>query len=97
MEMLSKTKCLRCNGEMVSFGVEKIQLGQTGWLLGYLPNLISGALEVEIYICKSCGKIEFYYTQSIEEENDIAQVTCPNCGRMHDLDFPKCPFCNYRY
>lgn len=94
MEMLSKTKCLRCNGEMVSFGVEKIQLGQTGWLLGVLPNLISGALEVEIYICKSCGKIEFYYT---EEENDIAQVTCPNCGRMHDLDFPKCPFCNYRY
>jgi len=82
---------------MASFGVEKIQLGQTGWILGDLSNLISGALEVEIYICKNCGKIEFYYTQPIEEEDDIAQVTCPNCGRKHDLDFPKCPFCNYRY
>ena len=78
-------------------GYRKIQLGQTGWILGYLPNLISGAIEAEIYVCKNCGKIEFYYTQAIEEEDVIAKVKCPKCGQMHDVDFPKCPFCKYSY
>lgn len=97
MDIIPKTRCLRCDGEMASMGIEKIQLGQTGWILGYLPNLISGAIEAEIYVCKNCGKIEFYYTQAIEEEDVIAKVKCPKCGQMHDLDFPKCPFCKYSY
>ena len=29
-------------------------------ITGHLSNLFSGALEVDIYACKSCGKLEFY-------------------------------------
>lgn len=35
-------KCLRCGAAMKSAGRETIQLGQTGWLLGDLPNLLAG-------------------------------------------------------
>lgn len=55
-----RINCLRCDGVAESLGVEKIQLGQYGLLLGDLSNLLSGALEVEIFQCDRCGKIEFF-------------------------------------
>lgn len=30
------------------------------FLTGHLSNLFSGALEVDIYACRHCGKLEFY-------------------------------------
>ena len=39
--------CLRCHGEMEHLGQESLQL-------------FSGALEVDIYACRRCGKLEFY-------------------------------------
>ena len=53
-------KCLRCGAAMKSAGRETIQLGQTGWLLGDLPNLLAGGLDVDIRLCPSCGKLEFF-------------------------------------
>lgn len=26
---------------------------------------------------------------------EIMQVTCPNCGKKCDMDYPKCPNCGY--
>ena len=52
--------CLRCHGEMEYLGQESLQLGQYGLLTGHLSNLFSGALEVDIYACRRCGKLEFY-------------------------------------
>jgi len=69
-------KCLRCDGEMKFIGTEKLQLGKTGWLLGDLPNLLSGALEVGIYCCDKCGRYEFFRIESEydeEEENSLPQ------------------------
>lgn len=95
--MERKISCLRCQTPMRYISDEKIQLGQTGWLLGDLPNLLSGALEVAIYTCPSCRKIELFQTMQEACDNAIAQQTCPNCGKMHDMDYPKCPFCKYSY
>ena len=39
---------------------EKFQLGQSGWVLGDLPNLFAGGMEIEIYVCPKCGKLEFF-------------------------------------
>jgi len=76
---------------------EYMQLGRTGWVLGDLPNLIAGALDVEIWCCPACGKLDFYLSSQSEDfsdsEDSIAQTICPACGREHDLDDPKCPFC----
>ena len=79
---------------------EKIQLGQTGWILGDLSNLLAGSMEVDIYSCTECGKIEFFQSESTTdytEEPDIAKKKCPKCGKLHDIDYPKCPFCKYDY
>ena len=87
--------CLRCGKEMRSAGREKLQLGETGWILGDLPNLFAGAMEVDIYLCSGCGKVEFFSSASHGEE--LPQKQCPNCGKTHDFDCPKCPFCKYDY
>ena len=52
--------CLRCHSEMEHLGQESLQLGQYGFFTGHLSNLFSGALEVDIYACRHCGKLEFY-------------------------------------
>ena len=79
---------------------EHMQLGRTGWVLGDLPNLIAGALDVEIWCCPACGKLDFYrggttedHIDSAEAEDSMAQTICTSCGREHDLDDPNCPFC----
>lgn len=90
-------KCLHCGNNMQYIQSEKIQLGQTGWLLGDLSNLLSGALEVEIYTCSECGKIEFFKTESDMFADQIEQKKCPNCGKKHDFDYAKCPYCKHDY
>lgn len=40
-------------------------------------------------------------TQAAQEEmesqpGEMPQVTCPNCGKNYDLDYPKCPYCKHR-
>ena len=94
---MHEMNCLRCGTEMRHRQREKLQLGQTGLLLGDLPNLFAGALEVDIYICPACGKLEFYSAEALDEEETLPQRQCPSCGRKHDFDYPKCPFCKHDY
>lgn len=113
--------CLRCHGQMHFIKQEKIQLGQTGYFLGDWPNILAGALDVEIYACPKCGKLEFFMpgvTQEVDPDPDmeledlppeankhivgvsrdgVPQVRCPNCGKKHDFDYPKCIYCDFDY
>lgn len=34
---------------------------------------------------------------NIKVEDQIAQRTCPECGKKHDIDYPKCPYCKHSY
>ena len=52
--------CLRCGRAMEDLGCEEIQLGHYGFFSGHLSNLFSGALDVRIYACPGCGKLEFF-------------------------------------
>ena len=119
---MRKRKCLRCDANM-KFGMQqKFQLGQTGFLLGDLPNLLAGSLELEVWFCPKCGKVEFFVPgssgrhekqeepetfdfvgsmvnegiDSIDPEG-MPQKKCPTCGREHDFDYPKCPWCKHDY
>ncbi|BDF68245.1 hypothetical protein CE91St43_22170 [Oscillospiraceae bacterium] len=92
---MNQIDCLRCRTKMQYVSSEKIQLGQTGWMLGNLPNLLAGAMEVDVYSCPVCGKLEFFQSENVED--DLPQRQCPKCGKMHDFDYPKCPFCKYDY
>lgn len=92
---MKKLSCLRCDTAMQHSGTRKIQLGETVWVLGDLPNLLAGSMEVDIYSCPGCGKIEFY--QAEQQEYTLAKKQCPKCGQKHECDDPKCPFCGHRY
>ena len=57
---MRKRKWLRCDAKM-QFGMQqKFQLGQTSFILGDWPNLLAGALELEVWFCPKCGKVEFF-------------------------------------
>ena len=96
--MKETMNCLRCGAKMSHIMTENLQLGKTSWLLGDLPNLLAGALQVHIYYCPGCGKIEFYAAgeQPAEDGNGMAQVKSPYCGHLHDMDDSRCPYCNQR-
>lgn len=57
---MSDFNCLRCGTPMHFAGQHRLQLGKTSWLLGDLPNLVAGALDVSIMVCPACGKLEFF-------------------------------------
>ncbi len=118
---MRRLNCVRCGNEMFFFKREKLQLGQTGFFLGDWPNLIAGALQVEIYGCNQCGKLEFMMPGFPKKEYDepemeledlppaedqnivgvsmdgVPQVCCPVCGKKHDFDYPRCPYCEHAY
>jgi len=31
-----------------------------------------------------------------EPIDQIAKIACPACGKVFDMDYPKCPYCNHR-
>ena len=76
--------CSKCHGSLRFLKREKIQLGQTGFFSGDWGNILAGALEVEIYCCPKCGKIEFYrpeeYTERETEEGPF-EVDAPEIGQ----------------
>ncbi len=98
--------CLRCGTPMNYLKKGKIQLGEQGGFGGTFNHLVSGSLSVHIFMCPFCGKYEFFDPYVFEyvgdedvpdEEEHIAQIECPQCGKSHDMDYPKCPYCNYDY
>ena len=70
--------CLRCGQRMNHIRTEKLQLGQTGWILGDLPNLFAGAMEVDIYSCPKCRKLEFFLAEDLQEELPQKQYSVEN-------------------
>ena len=82
-------RCPNCGGGMKFVRREDVQLGRAGILSGVWPNIWAGALDVELWGCPSCRKLDFYWSG----EDCMAQTTCPACGLLHDLDDPRCPRC----
>lgn len=54
---------MRCRQKMNHIRTEKLQFGQTGWILGDLPNLLAGAMEVDIYSCPQCKKTRILFSR----------------------------------
>lgn len=94
---MEELKCLRCCAMMQLLKRETLQLGQTTWLFGDLPNLMAGGLDVEIYACPQCGKLEFFQQPIPEEQGGQTMRICPRCGRRHGADRDRCPACGYFY
>ena len=101
MTQEKEKRCGNCGHAMEFVKAEQVQLGKTSFLWGDWPNLLAGALSVEIWSCPSCRKLDFYWSggedgADWEGGDRIAQTTCPVCGCVHDLDDAKCPRCKTR-
>ena len=59
---------------MEDLGCEEIQLGHYGIFSGHLSNLFSGAMEVRIFSCPGCGKLEFFKAGPETEESFSERV-----------------------
>ena len=92
-----KMDCLRCGTPMRYRGAEEIQLGKESLFFGSLSNLLSGALNVVVYECPHCGKLEFFSPESAKADDELPQRACPECGFTHDFDCYKCPKCGHVY
>ena len=55
-------QCLRCGEPLEAVGVEKFRVGGTGggWklLFGELAELGEGMLDLEVFACPNCRKVE---------------------------------------
>ena len=53
-------KLMSCCGQpMTPLGVSEYQLGRTGWIMGDLPNLLAGSMELALFRCERCGQIKY--------------------------------------
>ena len=80
--------CLRCGAEMVAPGTREFQLGRE--TIFFDSHLWEGAMELEIFGCPSCGKIEFFSEKTREW---AAEYECPVCHARYPRDAECCPKC----
>lgn len=59
-----------------------------------------------LYAIALCKRAKIYYCKKREFENcpvdetvedKIKQRTCPRCGDIHDIDYPQCPKCRFKF
>ena len=91
-------RCGNCGHGMSFIRRENIQLGKASSWVGMWPNILAGALDVELWGCPICRILDFYrsgreYEMDCDGRHRMAQTTCPACGVVHELDDPKCPRC----
>ena len=60
-------KCLRCGEAMTHMMREKFQMGDMGTWVGNINLSMRGGLEMDVYSCPNCGKIEFFLPESGDE------------------------------
>lgn len=76
--------------------MEGFFIGITGAVIGYviLYFVIKAAVRNGIVEAR---RMRRDFDETAGNDNSISQKTCPGCGKKHDIDFPKCPYCNYQY
>ena len=52
-------------------------------------------MEIDIYSCPKCGKIELFQPEAASD--GLAQKQCPVCGAVIDFDYGRCPHCKHEF
>ena len=96
--MSTSRKCGTCGWKMFCLGNQQLQLGPGGFRLGNLSTPSASPLDVEVWECPACGKIDFYRKGSSENRTEglVPQIICCKCGTRHDLNAPECPACGWK-
>ena len=80
--------CLRCGTEMVRLGMREFQLGRETKFVD--SHRWEGSMELEVFGCPSCGKVEFF---SEQVPTWGAEYECPVCRAKYPRDAERCPKC----
>lgn len=86
--------CLRCGAGMRFIGRDKLQRRPDPFLSD-LTFALAGGMEVDIYSCPTCGKLELF--QPEVPSDGLAQKQCPVCGAVIDFDYGRCPRCRHEF
>ncbi len=65
----SQLKCLRCDVSMTLVGSKAFHEGTRWGVLGNIGELLVDKEALEMFVCKSCGKVEFFlpgYNESVK-------------------------------
>lgn len=79
--------CTNC-GEVLQRIAERVSLH--GDCRGIWSLLVED-IEMDVYACPDCGKLEFYRPLAVSPEPEKL-VTCPTCGTQHSK-YISCPNC----
>ncbi len=96
-------RCLRCeNSEMRFLKREDIQLGKQSFWHDW-NHILHGSLDVDIYVCPKCGKLEFFAPQPVMDSMRVEEICskpgeivarrCTECNRIVPKDLTCCPGC----
>ena len=80
--------CLRCGAQLVRLGVRTFQLGRE--TVAFDPHVWEGGLELEVFGCPSCGKVELF---SGKVQAWAAEYECPVCHHRYPRAEDRCPRC----
>ncbi len=89
---MRKLKCLRCGRSMSRIKREHLFMGQIGLQWGGMHYQPSRGLDVDVYCCPDCGKLEFYRGEKDQDkrvagQSDLDSCKCPFCGEENDKLF----------
>ena len=73
--MVNQLNCLRCSAGMCFLGRDKLQR-RPNLLLSDLTFALAGGMEIDIYSCPKCGKIELFVCGAVI---DFDYGRCPHC------------------
>ena len=64
--MVNQLNCLRCGAGMRFMGRDKLQR-RPNLLLSDLTFALAGGMEIDIYSCPKCGKIELFQPEATSD------------------------------
>ena len=76
-------ECQRCETEMRFIKRENLQLGKQSFWHDW-NHILHGALDVDIYVCPACGKIEFFLPEDLLAETKSSEIK-PRTGNRSIL------------
>jgi hypothetical protein len=102
----SSVLCDKCRVEMQPLGGVKFRTGGVsggmGFLLGKWAELREDTLQLNVYVCPQCRRIELFYAGPSREFHKPEHNTdttrsflkaCAECKKTIPLASEKCPFC----
>lgn len=102
---MKQLRCLRCDSAMEHMMREFFQKGSSGPWVRDINFKFRGGLELDVYCCKKCGKVEFFLPEQEfkPEEMEVEVLETPDYNEgiayvsTEGIPQIRCPRCGYAH